>query len=168
MYTALVLCTILIQRFWCCGLNSLHCTRNSVCEVDLNRALNTFEYKFGYVANDGLNYSKYTAGLVEREGALVGDTEPSEYLGVICLYQHAKYLYLICTRMRANFQCGKRIRFFSISTALRHSTICFVFVVVLRVRSVVTPGRVLAYELQAQVVLLWRWLLALVSNVQFY
>ena len=94
MYTALVLCTLLFQSFWC-GLNSLQSSGNLVCEVDLNCQLNAFEYRVDRVAND--NCSNDTASFVERENALLGDTEHLEYLDVIYLYLHAKvfvsYLY---------------------------------------------------------------------------
>ena len=97
MYTALVLCTLLFQSFWC-GLNSLQSSGNLVCEVDLNRRLHAFEYKVDPVANEELNCSNDTVNFVERENALFGDdTEHLEYLDVIYLYLHAKvfvsYLY---------------------------------------------------------------------------
>jgi hypothetical protein len=79
MYTALVLCTLLFQSFWC-GLNSLQSSGNLVCEVDLNCQLNAFEYRVDRVAND--NCSNDTASFVERENALLGDTEHLEYLDV--------------------------------------------------------------------------------------
>ena len=90
MYTALVLCTLLFQSFWC-GLISLQSSGNLVCEVDLNRRLHAFEYKVDCVANE--NCSNDTVSFVERENALLGDdTEHLEYLDVIYLYLHAKVL----------------------------------------------------------------------------
>jgi len=79
MYTVLVLCTLLFQSFWC-RLNSFQSSGNLVCEVNLSRRLNAFGYTVDRVANE--NCSNNTASFVERENALLGDTEHLEYLDV--------------------------------------------------------------------------------------